>query len=81
VTDQNLATASARKSDDIVIAEWPVSKHKILRVAIRTYKSRVYIDARRWHRDVDGNWCAGRGLILSLGRPLLARLKYQHGRW
>lgn len=62
---------SSRSNDDeiepILIAEWPLSRGEIARVAIRSFKGVWLIDLRKWFESGDGELRAGpKGISLSL---------------
>ncbi|MGC8059574.1 transcriptional coactivator p15/PC4 family protein, partial [Salmonella enterica] len=45
--------------EPILIAEWPLSRGEIARVAIRSFKGTWLIDLRKWFEAGDGQWRAG----------------------
>ena len=53
--------------ESILIAEWPLSRGEIARVAIRSFKGTWLIDLRKWFDSGDGQLRAGpKGISLSV---------------
>jgi hypothetical protein len=48
------------KRGDTVVAEWRVSKSELLRVIVRPYGGRLFIDVRRWFYDATPKLCPGK---------------------
>lgn len=42
------------RGDDLIAAEWPVTRRETARVTLRRYKDRWLVDLRRWFRGDDG---------------------------
>src|SRR5580693_1666503 len=63
----NSSRSNADDVEPILIAEWPVSRGEIARVAIRNFKGSWLIDLRKWFETGDGQLRAGpKGISLSV---------------
>jgi hypothetical protein len=64
---RNSSSSNADDVEPILIAEWPLSRGEVARVAIRSFKSTWLIDLRKWFEAGDGQLRAGpKGISLSL---------------
>lgn len=64
---RNNSRSDADDVEPILIAEWPLTRGDIARVAIRSFKGTWLIDIRKWFETADGQLHAGpKGISLSL---------------
>lgn len=65
----------AAEENAIIVAEWRVTKTELMRVIIREYQGRQFIDVRRWYYDATRKLSPGRkGVSLRLDDiPLLRK--------
>src|ERR1700722_3329201 len=64
---RNSSRSNADEVESILIAEWPLSRGEIARIAIRSFKGTWLIDLRKWYETGDGELRAGpKGISLSL---------------
>src|SRR3984893_13976605 len=64
---RNDSRSNADDAELILIAEWPLSRGEIARVAIRSFKGTWLIDLRKWFETADGQLRAGpKGISLSV---------------
>ncbi len=64
---RNNSRSNADDVEPILIAEWPLSRGEIARVAIRSFKGTWLIDLRKWFETGDGQLRAGpKGISLSV---------------
>jgi hypothetical protein len=64
---RNSSRSNADDVEPILIAEWPLSRGEIARVAIRSFKGTWLIDLRKWFETGAGELRAGpKGISLSV---------------